>query len=174
MLLGVDLRLRHAGIEPAQRIALIRVPAREFAGQAVFDRGDRRGRRGAAQVGEISAGGERQFVLAGVGRFREKVAAPRPDRIRGKFGAPPQGEAVGVLLVARLAARRRTHVVPDDAAQGDGVDAANGAGAVTQIDILAAIDVALVESTELLPERALDQNTGARDSRHGAHRVEDP
>jgi hypothetical protein len=57
-------------------------------------------------------------------------------------------------------------VVANLTAEGDGVDAADGACAQTEIDVLAAVHVRLVKSSELLPKGAFDQGAGSRDGRY--------
>lgn len=61
-------------------------------------------------------------------------------------------------------------MVADDAAKGDCVGATDRAGAETEIDVLTAIDVALVEATELLPQRAFDEHAGTGEGGDGADR----
>ncbi len=57
-------------------------------------------------------------------------------------------------------------------AHGDGVHAAGGDGAKAEIHVLAAVDVAFVESAELQPQRAVNEHTGPGDGAHRPDRLQ--
>ena len=121
---------------------------------------------------EKGAEGEPAVLVAGVGEdFLVVVTAPRADRpgVGGEFVVPAAGEAAGVFFVAEFAADGGADVVADDAGEGDGVEAAEGAGAKAEVDVFAAVDVALVEAAEVLPEGAFDEHAGAGDGGDGPH-----
>ena len=59
------------------------------------------------------------------------------------------------------------------AAQRDGVDPAGCPRAQAEIDVLAAVHIALVETGQLVPEGAGDEHARARDSLHPGHRREE-
>ncbi len=59
-------------------------------------------------------------------------------------------------------------MVADDAGERDGVGAAEGAGSETEVDVFTAVDVALVEAAELLPQCAFDQHAGTGEGGDGA------
>lgn len=116
------------------------------------------------------AAGEPVVVIAGLGENGlEMMATPIADRagVVGEFSAPAAGEAVGIFFVVEFPANGGADVVADDAAEGDGVGAAEGAGAKTEVDVFAAVEVALVEAAELLPEGALDEDACAGEGGDG-------
>src|SRR5947209_9494847 len=90
------------------------------------------------------------------------VPAPAAHGTFEQRRAPALREAERVFLVAQFSAGRGADVVPHDAAQGDRIDPARGAGAQAEVDVFAAIDVALIETAEPLPEAALDQHARSR------------
>src|SRR5688572_2501230 len=64
--------------------------------------------------------------------------------------------------------------MPDNTAQRDRVDATHCPRAEAEIDVFAAVDIAFIESAELLPQPALDDHARAGDGGHGAHGLEPP
>lgn len=117
------------------------------------------------------AEGELGVVVAELGENGiEMMATPLADRtgIVGELSTPAAGEAVGVRFVVEFPANGGADVVADDATKGDGVGAAEGAGPETEVDVFTAVDVALVEAAELLPQRAFDEHAGPGEGGDGA------
>lgn len=106
----------------------------------------------------VSEGGVRRGPLA-----IEIVPAPAVVGEALEFGAPSDGEAAAVVLVAKFAAGGGADVMKNDAAEGDGVDAAGGAGAEAEVDVFAAVVKAFVEAAEVVPERTGNERAGAGD-----------
>src|SRR5688572_18105676 len=100
-------------------------------------------RRAAGPAGGVQQGAAGGDVFVGV-RVRqsaaEVVAAPGARAVDDELAAPFPREPERVLLVATLAAGGAADVVPDHAAQRDHGVAAETARAITQVDVLAAVD----------------------------------
>lgn len=148
-------------------------PTGEFAGERGGEGGEGLGwwRAGEAVQEKKRAEGELGVVVAGLGENGiEMMATPLADRtgIVGELSTPAAGEAVGVRFVVEFPANGGADVVADDATKGDGVGAAEGAGPETEVDVFTAVDVALVEAAELLPQRAFDEHAGPGEGGDGA------
>ena len=120
---------------------------------------------------EKRAQGEGTVLVAGLAKdFFGAFAAPLAEGsgVGDEFLLPAAGEAVGVFFVVEFPTDRGADVVADDAGERDGVGAVEGAGPETEVDVFTAVDVALVEAAELLPQRAFDEHAGPGEGGDGA------
>ena len=114
-------------------------PAGEFTGEGRFEIDDRFVGRPPAQVPGIQPRVAREHGIGGARVERDAlqvIATPRAGRGIGgddELAMPALGQAVGVSFVVQLASHRRTYVVPDHAAERDGVDAVRSPRAKAKI-----------------------------------------
>lgn len=156
---------RNCGRMPQPLSGQDSLPAAEFGGEILGHAGEGAGWRRGAEVKRVKEGGAGEGGVGEVARVaqvgREMIAAPKTGGVAGEGVVPAEHKPAGVGLVAKFPPGRRTDVVPDDATEGDEIDAAGIGGAEAEIDVFAAVDVGGVEAAEFFPKIATHGDAGA-------------